>query len=110
MAWPCGFITSAAVILTVAKGVWDWPGKLQTVSARIKDYSEVVARYRTLVEDISYQQRLLPWHNTTYVALAADDGKIPVNTFPLSETERRTIQDRLKNQIKYHTRWQWKDT
>src|ERR1700761_1591719 len=57
LAWLCGCVTAASIILTVAKGVWNWPHRIQTISDRMKSYGALSARYKTVVEDIQYKKQ-----------------------------------------------------
>lgn len=107
-AYLCALITTAAIILTVAKAVWDWPGKLKAINDRIVALSELAGRYKILVDDLQYRQALLPELNATFDKIRADDVKVIQDGFALSIKKQRDIQDRLKAQVKYKEWWNWK--
>jgi hypothetical protein len=52
LAWLCGGITTASIFLTVAKGTYDWPGRLKFDTERISDYNKLRLEWQYLKEDL----------------------------------------------------------
>ena len=55
-AWLCAIITTASLILSAARSIYDWSGKLRNSMEQIEAYSKLSARYLQLVEDIRYRR------------------------------------------------------
>jgi hypothetical protein len=108
-AWICGIVTTVSVLLSIAKGVWDWPGKTKFALERVQFYERLYSGYRRLVDDINASKQ---W-NTDFAKRRNDlrDGSTPSTPDPnpqLSESVRRTIQDGIKKRMNYTSWWQWK--
>jgi hypothetical protein len=55
--WVCAIMTTVSVFLSVAKGVWDWPGKSKFALDRVQFYEKFYAGYRGLVDDVNAEQQ-----------------------------------------------------
>ena len=108
-AWLCGIVTTVSVLLSIAKGVWDWPGKTKFALERVQFYDRLYSGYRRLVDDINAAKQ---W-NADFAKRRNDlrDGSPPSTPDPypqLSEGARRIIQDSIKKRMNYTSWWQWK--
>jgi hypothetical protein len=110
-AWLCGIVTTVSVLLSIAKGVWDWPGKTKFALERVQFYDRLYSGYRRLVDDINAAKQ---W-NADFAKRRNDlrDGSTPGTPDPypqLRESVRRIIQDSIKKRMNYTSWWQWKAT
>jgi hypothetical protein len=104
--WVCGSVTTLSVLLSVAKGVYDWPGKTKFAIDRIQFYENLYSKYRALVDDIGAARE---W-NSDFAARreALRDRANPDAPDPygeLSGAQRGTIQNAIKARINYKDWW-----
>lgn len=109
-AWICGPVTTISVLLSIAKGIWDWPGKTKFALERVQFYELACANYRSLVDDVNAAGQ---W-NTDFANRRNEHRKnsSPATPDPypqLSTNVQRSIQDAIKNRIKYKSWWEWKE-
>jgi hypothetical protein len=109
-AWICGIVTTASVLLSVAKGVWDWPGKSKFALERVQFFDSVWSNYETLINDLNAEKA---W-NSDFAKRRNELRKNskPSNADPyplLSESARRSIQNRVKDQVAYKSWWNWRE-
>src|SRR5262249_12897013 len=105
-AWICGPITTVSVLLSIAKGVWDWPGKSKFALDRIQFYSSLYDGYQSLVDDI---QVALDWKVPEFQdrRTALKNKSTPPTPDPYKQLSRKTqeaIQDKITG---YKTWWVW---
>src|SRR5262245_35130657 len=51
-AWVCGPVTTISVLLSIAKGIWDWPGQTKFTLERVQFYETLYQGYKSLVDDL----------------------------------------------------------
>jgi hypothetical protein len=109
-AWVCAIITTVSVFLSIAKGVWDWSGKLKFALDRTQFYEKIYDDYRALVDDVSAEGAWNAKFAERRVALRGSRIPSPPDPYPqLSLEVRRAIQNRLKAELQYHKWWMWHD-
>lgn len=109
-AWVCGPITTISVLLSVAKGVWDWAGKAKFSLDRMQFYDKLSTDYQSLVDDVDAAQQWTADFAQRRDALRENSNPGTPDPYPeLSEKLRRTIQSQVKTQISYKQWWEWRD-
>jgi hypothetical protein len=108
-AWLCGTVTTVSVLLSIAKGVWDWPGKTKFALERVQFYDGVYSGYRYLVDDVNAAKQ---W-NADFATRRNDLRKNSKPSTPdpyskLGQNAQRSIQNRIKNRVQYANWWEWR--
>ncbi|MBR0801895.1 hypothetical protein JQ615_41960 [Bradyrhizobium jicamae] len=108
-AWLCGTVTTVSVLLSVAKGVWDWPGKANFALQRVQFYQKLYSNYQRLVDDVNAAKKWTEEFAEKRNKLR--DGATPEQPDPnpeLNLATKRRIQNDIKSRLKYTSWWQWK--
>ena len=110
-AWLCIPLTTISTVGAIAKGSYDWPGRLQKYIETIQFIAPINHGLKLLTEDIQASKN---WKNEFEVAfekLRNDLAKKPIDmTKDLPLQVRRKIQDAIKHRLIYTTWWGWQDT
>ena len=108
-AWVCGIMTTVSVLLSIAKGVWDWPGQLKFGLDRVQFYSGLHARYESLVDDINVACQWTNDFEKRRNELRSESGLSVADPYPqLDMAAKRAIQDAIKARVPYTTWWEWR--
>jgi hypothetical protein len=106
--WLCGAMTTVSVVLSIAKGVWDWSGKSKFALDRTYFYSKLYAGYNLLVDDVNAHRE---WNKSFSERRDALRGaSLPDSPDPYPEMElqvRKQIQDNIKAKLDYRKWWMW---
>lgn len=108
-AWVCAVLTTVSVLLSIAKGIWDWPGKTKFALERVQFYGGVYSGYRYLIDDVNVAKQ---W-NADFAKRRNDLRQNSTASTPdpysqLSENARRSIQDAIKKRVSYTNWWEWR--
>jgi hypothetical protein len=108
-AWVCGIVTTVSVLLSIAKGIWDWPGKTKFTLERVQFYNGIYLGYRHLIDDINAAKQ---W-NDDFAKRRNDlrQNSMPTTPDPfpqLSKNAQRSIQNSIKEQVNYTKWWEWR--
>jgi hypothetical protein len=96
MAAPCGVITAASLIFTVAKQTYDWPGRMQFAVNMIDEYGRLSGKFRSLVEDIWTREDWTDEFEKTFIALREEATALPQDIYPqLKADVRNEIQSAI---------------
>lgn len=110
-AWLCGVLTTVSTVGAVAKGSYDWSGRLQKSVEMIEFYTPIKQAFANLTEDINVSQSWTDEFEARYTALRDKLVDAPVETTPqLSIDVRRDIQNRIKQSIDYKSWWAWQES
>ena len=108
LAWLCGIITTASVLLSIAKGVWDWPGKTKFAMDRVQFYEKLYFDYKALVDDVNAAFEWNADFKARRESLRANSLPKPPDPYPeLDEETKRVIQNAIKNRLDYKKWWSW---
>jgi hypothetical protein len=108
LAWLCGVVTTVSVLLSIAKGIWDWPGKTKFALDRVQFYEKLYFGYKTLVDDVNVAMAWNADFDKTRNALRANSVPTPPDPYPeLAVATKRAIQDAIKNRTGYTKWWSW---
>lgn len=105
-AWLCGLLTTASVILTVAKSSYNWPARLKLASEMTEKYGRLSGKYLLLVDEMNYAREFNEGFEKTYVALRNEELQFSQEDYPdLSIDTERKIQTAIKQRIPYSEWW-----
>jgi hypothetical protein len=108
-AFVCGTVTTISVLLSIAKGIWDWPGKTKFALDRVQFYDGLAAGYEDLVDDLNAAKEWKPEFASRRAELRKNSRPGSPDPYPkLSEGVRRRIQNAIKQQVSYSTWWLWR--
>jgi hypothetical protein len=108
-AWLCGIITTVSVLLSIAKGVWDWPGKTKFALERVQFFDETYSGYRRLIDDINANKQWNADFANKRNNLRQNSTPATPDPYPqLSINTQRSIQNAIKKRVKYAEWWQWR--
>jgi hypothetical protein len=108
-AWVCGPVTTVSVLLSIAKGVWDWPGKTKFTLERVQFYDDIYSRYQQLVDDLNVAKQWTDEFKNRRDNLRQNNRPPTADPYPqLGEKVQRAIQNSIKQRIKYTTWWEWR--
>jgi|SRR3954451_18602163 hypothetical protein len=108
-AWICAGMTTVSVLLSIAKGVWDWPAKSKFGLDRVQFYDNLCAGYRSLVDDVNAQQDWTDEFARRRNGLRANSTPGAPDPYPqLSEKTKRSVQNGVKARIPYQSWWEWR--
>jgi hypothetical protein len=106
--WICGIVTTVAVFLSVAKGVYAWDAKTRFALERVQLYSELDSKYMALVDDVNAACTWNKDFQTRREELRTMSEPKTVDPYgEMSERKRREIQESLKKIVPYTTWWGW---
>jgi hypothetical protein len=109
LAWLCGVVTTASVLLSIAKGIWDWPGKTKFALERIQFYEKLYFGYKALVDDVNVAMAWNTNFDQTRNTLRSSSVPPTPDPYPqFSLTAKQAIQNAIKKRITYTTWWSWK--
>lgn len=107
-AWLCGIVTTVSVLLSIAKGVWDWPGKTKFALDRVQFFDERYSDYRQLVDDVNATKQWNADFADRRNSLRQHRPATPDPYPQLSEKARRSIQNSIRKRVNYGTWWGWR--
>jgi hypothetical protein len=96
------------VLLSIAKGIWDWPGQTKFALDRVQFYSKLYAGYKALVDDVNVASAWNADFDARRNALRANS--LPTTPDPYPELNRKTqkdIQNAIKSRVDYKKWWSW---
>lgn len=100
-------IAGAATVLSIAKGVYNWPDRFQKAMELEQYYDQVSSEFNHLVEDIQVALGLNDDLNRRYAELRSKSAR-PPHAFiytGLSLRKQRELQDAIKARIPYKGWW-----
>ena len=104
--WLCGGITSLSVLLSIAKGVYNWPGKTKFAIERVQFYGSLYGKYQALVDDMNAAREWNDKFASQREALRVSANSGTADAFgDLSMDKQRAIQQGIKARIKYKEWW-----
>ena len=108
-AWICGIITTISILLSIAKGIWDWPGKTKFALDRIQFYDAAHSGYKSLTDDVNAAQQWNADFASRRNTLRQSSAPTTPDPYPqLSLKKKRSIQNAIKERVSYNTWWEWK--
>jgi hypothetical protein len=108
-AWVCAILTTISVLLSVAKGVWDWPGKAKFALERVQFYDECYSGYQSLIDDINVAKEWTLEIAKRRIDLRQKNTSSTPDPYPeLSKKAQREIQNSIKSRINYTSWWDWR--
>lgn len=105
-AWLCGILTTASVILTVAKSSYNWPTRLNFASEMTEKYGRLSGKYLLLIDEMNYAKSFNDGFDKTYVALRNEELQFSPENYPdLSIDTQQKIQAAIKRRVPYPNWW-----
>ena len=110
-AWLCGFITTASIVLTVAKTTFDWPGRLKYATEMVEKYGRISGKYQLLIEDLNYRQVFNAELDDAFKKLREEELDFARDDYPKLKVElQEAIQDAIRKRINYGKWWKPDDS
>ncbi|WP_020591594.1 hypothetical protein [Kiloniella laminariae] len=109
-AWLCAILTTISTIGAVAKGIYDWSGRLKKSIEQVEFHTPVKHGLANLIEDIKASQAWSGDFEARYTKLRDELALVPVNSGNgLSVEIQRQIQNRIKDRLQYRNWWGWQE-
>lgn len=89
MAYVCGAVTLASIVLTAAKQAFDWPGKINFASEMLQRHAALAARYKIIVDRMQATHALTKDIIEGHNKLLADQASLPVDNYEALPIEKR---------------------
>ncbi|UXN65410.1 hypothetical protein N8E89_07085 [Phyllobacterium sp. A18/5-2] len=106
MAYVCGAVTLASIVLTAAKQAFDWPSKINFASERMQEHAVLAARYKIIVDRIQATHALTKQTVQAHHELLDEQASLPVAKFkPLPLKKRRELQAAIQQREAPQTWW-----
>lgn len=106
--WLCGLVTTASVLLSVAKGVWGWDAKTKFALERVQFYSDLDSKYMALVDDLNAAGAWSAEFEARRIQLRERSSPTTPDPYPeLSKQKQDEIQAAIKDKVQYKTWWGW---
>lgn len=106
MAYVCGAITLASIVLTAAKQAFDWPSRINFASEMMQQHAALAARYKIIWEQLQVAHALTARVVQAHFELRHKQASLPANGFrPLPIEKRRQIQAAIQHREAPNTWW-----
>lgn len=111
LAWLCGLLTTISTVGALAKGTYDWTGRLKASLDMIEFYTPLKHGLEGLREDIIAKGGWCDDFEQRYTDLRASLAQVPVSVGKgLAIEEQRKIQNRIKNRLNYKSWPAWQES
>ncbi|MDH7806858.1 MULTISPECIES: hypothetical protein [unclassified Rhizobium] len=106
MAYVCGAVTLASIVLTAAKQAFDWPSKINFASEMMQQHAAHAARYKIIVDRIQAAHALTKDAIHGHLELLNEQASMPVDHYKaLPIVKRRELQAAIQQREAPKTWW-----